>query len=175
MTLLNGTEETTLGRKNTRTMSGNHSAHTDRVSDKIDVTYEIDMLFRNQSAKINLLDHGDDVEVVVSDIPTLFGYHQNFDIQRTDNEKLKQHAVARWVLEDTARILDEYDWKSSSNKTHSGNLSLRDVYFTCARENVDDAVMDAKKFLTELEEQVLHHHRKFAHNTPELPSDILSD
>ncbi|WP_302080572.1 hypothetical protein [Salinibaculum rarum] len=156
-------------------MSEKYSAHTDRVSDKVDVTYEIDMLFKNQSAKINLLDRGGDVEVIVSDIPVPFGYHQNYEIQQTDTEKLKQHAVARWILEDTARVLDKYGWTSSSNETHSGNLYLRDVYFTCARENVDEAVMDTKKFLTELEEQVLHHNRKFGRDTPESPSEILRD
>lgn len=86
---------------------------------------------------------------------------------------MKQHAVARWILKDAARMLDEYDWSASSHKANSGNRYLNDVYFTCDRENVNDAVMDAKRFLTELEEKVLHHSRQFEVDLREPPNEVL--
>lgn len=123
---------------------------------------------------MNLLNQGDEVEVLVSQVPVPGGYHQNYQRQYEETEEVKQHAVARWILEDAARVLDKYDWNTSSHKANSGNRYLCDVYFTCEREDVDEATMDAKKFLTNLEEKVLFHSRRSGIELREPPSELLS-
>lgn len=155
-------------------MSRSSPSYSNRVSEKIDIIYEIEMPFEGRDAKINLLDQEDEVEIVISQIPVPGGYHQNYQSQRGETERVKQHGVARWVLADAARVLDEYDWNVSSHKANSGNRYLSDVYFTCNREDVDDAVMDAKKFLTDLEEKVLHHSRRSDIDLREPPSEMLN-
>ena len=154
-------------------MSRSRLSRSERVSDEVDVTYKIEMPFEGRSSKICLIDRGDEIEVVVAQVPVPAWYHINSNNRRGDVETEKKHSVSRWILEDAARVLDQYDWKDSSSRSANGNYYLRDVYFTCDFEDVDDAVMDAKKFLTDLEEKVLHHSRRIDSSLQEPPSELL--
>jgi hypothetical protein len=140
------------------------------VADEIDVTYEIEMPFDSKNAKINLIGRDDEVEVLISDIPVPKGYG---DMGGSDKSRIKRHAVARWVVEDAARVIEEYDWATSSHVSRQRHRYLSDVYFSCDREELDDAVIAAKQFLTRLEEGVLEHARKFDSTLQETPSNAL--
>jgi hypothetical protein len=80
------------------------------------------------------------------------------------------HATARWILRDSARPLDEYEWETSDYKSHNPNYYLSDMYFTCDLSELDDAVLSAKQFLAALEENVLNHAREFGVDVRESPS-----
>lgn len=153
-------------------MSRSSPSRSQWKSDEIDVVYEVPMPFEGRNAKINLIDYDSEIEIIISQIPAPEKYHRNYRKQE-DEEVVKQHAVARWIVDDAAKELAAYDWNISSHKSHSGNRYLRDVYFTCKPESVDDAIMDAKKFLTNLEEKVLYHSRRFGADLREPPSEKL--
>jgi 5'-deoxynucleotidase YfbR-like HD superfamily hydrolase len=141
-------------------MSRRRPSRSESKSDEIDVTYEIDTPFKLGSAEINLINQDNEVEIIISHIPVPEGYHRNYR-QYEDDDYVKKHTAARWILEDAARVLDRYEWTDSSSKSNRGNLNLNDVYFTCDKSNVNKAILDSKKFLVRLEENVFYHSNKF--------------
>jgi hypothetical protein len=153
-------------------MGNSTSIARDRANE-FDVVYEISMPFNNKDSNINLIDEDGEVQVIISDIPEPKGYYQNSDSSLED-EKLKNKAVARWIIEDSASALDEYDWTTSSHISNNRNHYLRDIYFTCEYDKVDDAVIDAKKFLSILEEKVVRHHRRVNKSLSDSPSKKLN-
>lgn len=144
-------------------MSRSRPSRSQRLADEAAVTYEIATPFASTDAKIHLLDRGEAVEVLVADVPVPFRYHTdyNYPAQLEDETAMRTHATARWLLKDAAAVLETYGWETSSSRSNNPNRYLRDVYFTCDREAVDDAVLDAKRFLVELEEKVVRHSREF--------------
>ncbi len=74
---------------------------------------------------------------------------------------MQRNAVAEWIIEETTKLFSEYDWETSEYKSNNPNYHLRDIYFTCRKDELDEAVMAAKKFITELEEKALMHAKKF--------------
>lgn len=154
-------------------MSRSSPSRSEFKADEINLTYEVAMPFEGRPAKINLIDQGDTIEVIVSDIPVPAGYHNNFRGQGDGTEKVERQAVARWHVEDAARILNNYDWNVSSSRASSGNRYLKDVYFVCGREDINDAVLDAKRFLADLEENVFYHSRKYDVDFRDPPSEML--
>jgi hypothetical protein len=153
-------------------MSRSRASRSGFKSDEIDVTYDIDTPFEGRSAGINIIDQGSEVEIIISQIPVPDGYHRNYR-QYEDDDYVKKHAVARWVLEDAARVLDKYKWTESSSKSNSGNYYLKDVYFTCDKSEVNKAVLDSKKFLVRLEEKVFYHSNKFDIDLQDSPINDL--
>ncbi|KTG11427.1 hypothetical protein AUR64_04010 [Haloprofundus marisrubri] len=136
------------------------------------------MPFEGRDAKINLINRkNDQVEIIISDIPTPGYYHTDYNYRELldDDDSRHAHATAKWILKDAGKHLQKYDWSESSAKSNNPNLYLKDVYFKCSRNDVDDAVMDAKKFLTELEENVLRHSREFEVNLQNPPSEIIQN
>lgn len=151
-------------------------SRSQQKSGEFDATYTVAMPFEGRDAHIHLIEGDEDrVEVIVSQVPIPGHYHTdyNYPKQLKDENKMRANAVAKWILKDAARHLDKYDWEESSSKSNNPNLYLRDVYFTCRTGEVDDAVMDAKKFLTSLEEKVLHQNRKFGIDLRNPPSEVV--
>lgn len=128
------------------------------------MTYEIAMPFERDSAKINLIREDDGkVEVLISDFPVPTGYHTGTNYPSLldgDDEKNKQFHTARWVLQQAGRELDEYDWETSNSSSRKPNYYLRDVYFQCDLDGVNNAVMASKRFLSVIEDLVLFHHQE---------------
>jgi hypothetical protein len=153
-------------------MSRSRASRSGFKSDEIDVTYEIDTPFEGRSAKINLIDQGKEVEIIISHIPVPDGYHRNYR-QYEDDEYIRKHTIARWILEDAAKVLDKYEWTDSNSRSNSGNYYLKDVYFTCNKSVVNSAVLDSKKFLVRLEENVFRHSNKFDITLQDSPSEDL--
>jgi hypothetical protein len=145
-------------------MSRSRPNRSRKLEDEADVVYNIDTPFQSSDAKILLIDRGEDgVEVIIGNIPTPTKYDldRNYPGNLDDDDKMRTHAVAKWIVTETTSKLADYDWKTSSYKTNKPNYHLRDVYFTCERSEVDDAVLAAKKFLTELEEKSVRHAEEF--------------
>lgn len=133
-------------------MANRSPSRSDRKGDDADVTYEIATPFSHVDAAIHLFVEGDSVEVLIGHIPEPYMYHDNYD---TDNrEKLDQHAIAQWIVDEAAEELAEWEYNTSDYKTNNPNYHLRDVYFKCNRSEVNEAVLAAKRFLTTLEQKV---------------------
>ncbi|WP_137285290.1 hypothetical protein [Halorussus salinisoli] len=144
--------------------------------DDADVVYEIATPFVSGDAKILLVEVGDDeIEVVVGDVPTPFGHDidQNYPDTLDDEETMRAHAAAKWIVTETTKMFDDYEWDTSHYKTNNPNYHLRDVYFTCSRNEVDDAVLTAKKFVDTLEEKTLQHAEEFGRSGIRKPSEEL--
>ncbi len=156
-------------------MSRSRPSRSGKYADDADVTYEIEMPFESRDSRIHLREIEDgEVEVIIAQIPVPEKYNtdRNYPRQLEDNEdKIRANATAKWVLKDSARMLDKYEWNTSSRKSNNPNYYLRDVYFTCDIDELDEAVMRAKKFLTELEGKVLNHAREFDVELNEKPTD----
>lgn len=158
-------------------MSRSRSNRSAKLEDDADVVYTIATPFQIRDAKILLLDRAEDgVEVIVGNIPTPSKHDldRNYPGNLEDEETMRAHAAAKWIITETTDMFSDYDWKTSSYKTNNPNYYLQDIYFTCERDEVDDAVMTAKKFLTALEEKSLHHAREFD-TIRRSPSDDLEE
>jgi len=145
-------------------MANKSSNRSAKLGDKADVRYDIDTPFIDHDAKILLIERGEnEVEVIVGDIPEPAGYNldKNHSDPLEDEKQLRCHAVAEWIIDETTRMFSEYDWETSEYKTNNPNHHLRDIYFTCSKDELDQAVMTAKKFITELEEKTLMHAKTF--------------
>lgn len=135
-------------------MSRSKRSRSGRNGDDADVTYEIEMPFEIKNASIYLFDRGNEtVEVLIGHIPEPKSYHNNYNA--SDKKFLRQHGIARWIVEDAAEELEVWDYKKSSYKTNNPNYHLRDVYFECGIAELNDAVLAAKQFLSTLEKQVI--------------------
>jgi hypothetical protein len=156
-------------------MSRSRSSRSQRYGDEAKVTYEIEMPFESRNSKIHLREvEEDEIEVIIAQIPVPEKYdtHRNHPKRLEDDEdKMRANVTAKWVLKDSARILDKYEWRTSSSKTNNPYYHLEDVYFTCSIDELDEAVMRSKKFLTKLEENVLNHAKEFDMWSNKKPSD----
>jgi hypothetical protein len=145
-------------------MSRSRRNRSAKLEDDADLVYDVAMPFQSSDAKILLIDRGEEgVEVIVGNIPTPAKYNldRNYPDNLKDESTMRAHAAAKWIVTETMDMFSEYDWKTSSYKTNNPNYHLRDVYFVCDRDEVDNAVMTAKKFLTRLEEKSMKHAREF--------------
>lgn len=135
-------------------MSRSRRSRSGRKGDDADVTYNIEMPFERKNASIYLFGHEDETaEVLIGHIPEPMNYHNNY--HSSDEDFLRQHGVARWIVDDAAEELENWDYKTSSYKTNNPNYHLRDVYFECDLADLNDAVLSAKRFLSTLEEKVI--------------------
>lgn len=156
------------------TMSRKRKNRSARLEDEADVVYTIATPFHTGDAKILLLDRDEDgVEVIVGNFPKPAKYGLDLNYSE-DEETMRARAAAKWIITETTDMFSDYDWKTSSYKSNNPNYYLRDIYFTCERDEVDDAVMTAKKFLTALEEKYLQHAREFD-ITPQGPREDLEE
>lgn len=150
-------------------MSRSSPSRSGRKGDEADVTYDIATPFKNTNATIYLFAHEDNsVEVLIGNIPEPKVYHDNYATD--DREKLDQHAIAHWIVDDVADELQRWEYRTSSYKTNNPNYHLRDVYFECDRSEVNEAVLAAKRFLIKLEEKVVKQEQRgdYRHsNSPE--------
>ena len=140
-------------------MANSSPSRSDRKADDADVSYDIATPFSHLDAAIHLFDKEDSVEVLIGHIPEPYMYHDNYNTD--DREKLDQHAIAHWILDDAGSELSEWDYNTSSYKTNNPNYHLRDVYFECDRSEVNEAVLSAKRFLITLEEKVVAQKQRF--------------
>lgn len=145
-------------------MANRSSNRSAKLDEEADVRYDIDTPFTHLDAKILLIERGEDeVEVIAGNVPEPGGYNldRNSPHLLEDSEQVRCHAVAEWIVDEATRMFSEYDWEMSEYKTNNPNYHFRDVYFTCSKGELDQAVMTAKKFITELEEKALRHAKRF--------------
>ena len=157
------------------TMTRRRSNRSARLDDEADIVYTIDTPFQNRDAKILLIDRGSDrVEVTIGNIPTPSKYRldKNYPGNLENEETMRTHAAAKWIVTESLEALSNYDWETSDYKTNNPNYHLRDVYFTCSYDEVDDAVMAAKQFIMALEQKSRQHAREFEISQPS-PSEEL--
>jgi hypothetical protein len=152
-------------------MANSSPSRSTRLRDKADVTYEIALPFAHRDAEILLIERGEDeVEVIVGGLPEPSGYNldENYPDNLDSKETMRRHAVAEWIVEETTGVFSDYDWEISQYKTGKPNYHLRDVYFTCSKDELEDAVLTAKKFINTLEEKAFLHAKRFdrAYNSP---------
>jgi len=150
-------------------------ARSSKVEDEADIIYSITTPFQSSDSKILLLTQDDEkIEVIIGKIPAPIGYYtdRNYPDQLENENSMRKHSVAKWIVDETTQILSEYDFETSNHISNKPNHYLSDIYFTCKREKVNDAVMDAKRFLTELEQKTLQHEREFG-NLSQCPSEEL--
>jgi len=135
-------------------MSRRSPSRSDRKADDSDVSYDVATPFSNRDVTIHLFAQDDDsIEVIIANIPEPYFYYDNYDTD--EREKLDQHAIARWIVDDAASELRDWEFQTSSYKTTNPNYHLRDVYFECDRSEVNEAVLATKRFITTLEEKVV--------------------
>jgi hypothetical protein len=150
-------------------------ARSSKVEDKADIVYSIPTPFQISDSKILVLkkDSGK-VEIIIGKIPVPSGYYtdRNYPDLLENEDSMRRHSVAKWIISETTQILSEYDFETSNHISNNPNHSLSDIYFTCEIEKVDDAVIDAKRFLTELEQKTVRHEREFG-NLSQCPSEEL--
>ena len=135
-----------------------------KLEDEVDVEYTIEMPFNDRDAKILLIERGDEgIEVIVGNIPTPSRHDtdRNYPSVLEDEETMRTHAAAQWIITETTQMFSDYDWKTSDYKSNNPNYHLRDIYFNCEPSEVDDAVLTAKKFIAELEEKSIKHTKEF--------------
>lgn len=150
----------------TMTASPNRSA---RLEDEAAIVYTIDTPFQNLDAKIMLLEQdSDEVEVIIGNIPTPAKYNldSNYPGNLDDDDTMRAHAVAKWIVAETLALLSDYNWGTSDYKSNNPNYHLRDVYFTCDYEEVDDVVLAAKEFILALEKRSRRHASEFDISRP---------
>lgn len=152
-------------------MANRRSNRSARLDGEADVRYDIDTPFTGYDAKILVIERGEDeVEVIVGDIPEPAGYNldRNSPELLENEDQMRCHAVAEWIVDETTRMFSEYDWETSEYKTNNPNYHLRDVYFTCSKDELEQAVLTAKAFITELEKRALRHAKEFdrAYHSP---------
>ena len=139
-----------------------HSAPV--IEEDADAAYTVSNLFQSNDAKILLIDVGDEtVEVVIGYLPAPLNYNldRNYPDILDDEEKMRSHVVANWIVSEAAGALSDYEWETYSYQTANPNYVLGELYFTCAKSEVNEAVLAAKKFLIQLEEKSLRHQREF--------------
>jgi len=152
-----------------------HSAPV--IEEDADAVYTVSNLFQSNDAKILLVDLGDEtVEIVIGYLPAPLDYNldRNYPDALEDEEKMRSHAVANWIVSEAAEVLSDYEWETYSYQTAKPNYVLGEVYFTCAKSEVNEAVLAAKKFLIQLEEKSLRHQREFG-TVRESPIDQLEE
>lgn len=155
-------------------MARRKPSRSDRKGDDADVSYDIATPFSETDATIYLFrqDNGS-IEVLIGHIPEPYFYYDNYDTD--EREKLDQHAIARWILDDAASELQDWEWDTSPYKTTNPNYLLRDVYFECDRSEVNEAVLSAKRFLTTLEEKVVKQKQRIDYDLSNSPLEDLPE
>lgn len=152
-----------------------HSAPV--IEDTADAVYTVSNLFQGNDAKILIVDLGDGtVEVVIGYLPGPLNYNldRNYPDALEEEENKRSHVMAKQVVEDSADVLSEYDWKTYNYATANPNYLLGEVYFTCDKSEVNDAVIAAKEFLIRLEKQSYHHRQEFG-TVHKSPRETLSE
>lgn len=152
-----------------------HSAPV--IEDQADAVYTVANLFHNNDAKILIVDLGDGtVEIVIGYLPSPLHYNldRNYPDALEDEKYRRSHEMANQVVEDSAEVLSEYDWKTYSYATANPNYLLGEVYFTCKKSEVNDAVIAAKEFVIRLEKQSYHHRQEFG-TVRKSPGETLNE
>lgn len=153
-------------------MARSSQSRSGRKGDDADVRYTVDLPFENRDATIYLFaKESETVEVLIGHIPEPVKYHNNYN--STGREVLDQHSVARWILDEAGQELDEWDYSKSSYKTNNPNYHLRDIYFECNINEVNEAVLAAKRFLNTIEERVIKQRKRDDKNQPTSPQKEL--
>lgn len=72
------------------------------------------------------------------------------DVVEGDEQKMTQHELARRLLVEVKDRLADYDLKTSSSKSHSGNRSMNDIYVVVDQDLRDEVIMEMWKILNYL-------------------------
>lgn len=160
----------------------NESRSQELDEDDIDVSYQIDSPFRSKNSRILLSRQSDEtVEVILSQIPAPNNYYLNHvehvevsgERRVKDKDLASEHAVSRWIVEETKDVLAGFDPKTSYYKSNNPIYSLWDIYFECPVDEVDDAVMKSKEFLVTLEQKSVRHAEEYDNENVSWPSEQL--
>lgn len=164
-------------------MSGQSDSYGETKRDDADVRYEIATPFnpRGNDAEILLFDEGDTVEIIVHRIPEPATYYINSPNTASDElnpdtteDKIRENEVANWIMKETLETLSRYGPEKSSYTTNSGNRHINDVYFTCDRSELNEAVLRAKEFVHTLEQKRFRQQQMYRENVGRSPERDLS-
>lgn len=130
-------------------MSRSRPSRSERKKDRADVDYDVAVPFSSGVATIYLFELEDDeVEVIIANIPVppeIVNLHPNAEETR---------AVSEWILKDTAKELEKWGYNTSCARSQTNNYFLRDIWFRCARSEVNEAFVAARMFIIKLEAKV---------------------
>lgn len=164
-------------------MPSRSDSYGQRKRDDADVRYDIATPFnpRGNDAEILLFNEQDTVEIIIHRIPDPATYYINYpntssDEQNPDptEDKIRENEVANWIIEETLEILSTFEPEKSSYTTNSGNRYINDIYFTCSKNEVNEAVLYAKEFLNVLEKKRFRQRQKFRENVGRSPKNDLN-
>lgn len=164
-------------------MSGQSDSYGETKRDGADIRYEIATPFNphGNDAEILLFDEGDTVEIIIHRIPDPATYYINYPNTASDElnpdateDKIRENEVAKWIIKESLEPLSRYDPEKSSYTTNSGNRHINDIYFTCDRTELNEAVLRAKEFLNMLEKKRFRQQQMYRENVGRSPEIDLS-
>lgn len=118
----------------------------------------------------------DEVLIIVGNLPGVGGYFDNYpDV--TGEDKTREHELSHELIEYAKDFLSEYDPKTSTSKSNSGNRSMMDIYVTVDQEKRDEVVLKTWKMLNYMKEQYIESlsksEEKDHHDYPSLKEEVL--
>lgn len=97
---------------------------------------------------------GDEVLIIAGDVPGMQGYYKSYpEVVDNDERRRAEHEFARDLLTYAEEELSEFDPRTSSSKSNSGNRSMRDLYVRVDRSRRDEVVLQLWKVLNEMRDR----------------------
>ena len=105
---------------------------------------------QNSSIMVEYQDDGT-VLIIAGNIPGMRGYFKNYpDVVEGDEQKEREHKLAKERLDCALEKLSEYDPKTSHHKANSGNIRMRDIYVEVPKEQRDEVILQMWQVLNDL-------------------------
>lgn len=108
---------------------------------------------RNSAVMVEYLDDGEAL-IIAGNLPGVAGYFNNYpDVDGED--KKRKYKLSHELVEYAEDFLSEYDPKTSTSESNSGNQSMRDIYVTVGQEKRDEVVMKMWQLLNHMQERYI--------------------
>jgi len=138
------------------------------MRDKIDQVYTFPIKHSepgyNVKNSLVLINHHNDgtATVILNNPPGRSAYHNNYpNASKDDPERQARTELANDLVEYAETVLSEYDPRTSSWTSNSGNRSLRDIYVEVDDDEVDDVVVKMWQILVEFKQRYIDYLREY--------------
>lgn len=132
-----------------------------RIRDEIDEVYTFSIKHKSlgydekmATVLVRYDDHSG-ATIIAHDPPGMQGFHVNYPIE-DDSKREREHQMANELLSYAEGVLENYEIKTSSWKTNSGNRSLRDIYVNVEDDEVDQVLLNMYQFLHHARDEYLN-------------------
>jgi hypothetical protein len=130
---------------------------------------------RNSVVMVEYLDDGE-VRVIAGNLPGVAGYFNNYPNVKGE-DKSRRHELSHELVEYGEDFLSEYDPKTSTSESNSGNRTMEDIYVTVDQEKRDEVVLKMWQMLNHMKERYIESlsesDEKDHHNYPSLEEEVL--